>query len=366
MVAHKNMKSGAGSYKVGQVLLAMVTITLLIPTSWSATAPPGKQTKFTNIGSIANTRHNMTQDTATDTIGTDIGAFMNSSRNNYGEVCVYCHTPHGANNFIAAPLWNRTIKPTVYKTYADLGTTTLTQVVTQPGPASLTCLSCHDGQTAIDSIINMPGSGMGLLSQQTSQNTTFLNSWPVGGGGPTQHMGLNSTNNVAGSGALGNELGSLQAVVSPVSPGTSWTLQIANIIPGQNLYTLPGQGCLTCHADTGSGAGAGTIADFRLFNIGTDLRNDHPIGVTFPAANGPGTDWNTPAATQGTSKYFESIANGRMDKQEIRTYDGKVECATCHDPHGVPTGGAGTVFNKTFLRKQNTDGSAVCLTCHNK
>jgi len=214
MIDHKNMKLGTGSYRIGQVLLAMVASTLMIPTGWSATAPPGKQTKFSNIGSIANTRHNLTQSTAVDSNGTQIGAFMDSSRNNYGEVCVYCHTPHGANNFIAAPLWNRTIKPTVYKTYADLGTTTLTQVLTQPGPASLTCLSCHDGQTAIDSIINMPGSGMGDLAQQQSQNTTFLNSWPPGGGGPINHMGLNSTNNINGNGE-----GSAFVVQSPTNPG---------------------------------------------------------------------------------------------------------------------------------------------------
>jgi len=364
MITHKNMKLGAGSNRIGQVLLAMAASISLISVSWAAIIPaaPTKNTKFTNIGSIANTRHNLTQSTAFDNNGYPIAAYMGTSRNDYGEICVYCHTPHGANNFIAAPLWNRTIKPTVYKTYADLGTTSLTQVVTQPGPASLTCLSCHDGQTAIDSIINMPGSGMGSLAQQTSQNTAFLNSWPVGGGGPTNHMGLNSTN-----GILGNEQGSLQATLAPVPPGAGWTLQPCGFCPpGLNLYTLPGQGCLTCHSDVGDGVGAGAIADFRLYNIGTDLRNDHPVGIQFPALNGPGTDWNTPAATQGTSNYFETIANGRMDKQEIRTYDGKVECASCHDPHGVPSAGTGTVFNKTFLRKQNTDGSAVCLTCHNK
>ncbi|MEO8332651.1 MAG: cytochrome c3 family protein [Gallionella sp.] len=280
--------------------------------------------RFTNIGSIVNTRHNMTQSSAPLIV-----SVMNGARNNYGEVCVYCHTPHGANNTIAAPLWNRTIKVTNYQTYDELGTTSLTQAVTStPGSASLTCLSCHDGQTAIDSIINMPGSGMGLLSQQTTQNTAFLNSWPPGGGGPTQHMGLNSTNNVLGDGT-GN------------------------------------RGCLVCHSTTGILADFGP--DFAIFNLGTDLRNDHPIGITFPAPPGsPLPDWKTPLGVKGGSNYFDDNNNGRMEKAEIRTYDGKVECASCHDPHGVPSAGTGTVFNKTFLRKQNTNGSAVCLSCHTK
>ncbi len=103
----------------------------------------------------------------------------------------------------------------------------------------------------------------------------------------------------------------------------------------------------------------------RLFNLGTDLRNDHPVGITFPALNGPGTDWNTPAGVKGTSNYFDVNGNSRMEKAEIRTYDGKVECASCHDPHGVPSAGVGSVFNRTFLRVQNT-GSSTCLTCHVK
>ncbi|MFZ5524955.1 MAG: cytochrome c3 family protein [Pseudomonadota bacterium] len=321
--------------RTGQFLITMTACVALTQFAWSATFP----TNLTNTGSIINTRHNLSM------LGlAGVSAVLhNSSRNQYGEVCVYCHTPHGANNTIAAPLWNRTIKVTNYQTYDELGTTTLTQAVSStPGAASLTCLSCHDGQTAIDSIINMPGSGMALNSQATTQNTAFLNTWNNTGGAldTTMHRGINSTNNV-----LGNGTGS------------------------------DGLGCMTCHSPEGlaafgpGGLGIAEGNDMRLFNLGTDLRNDHPIGVDFPAANGAGTDWNTPAGVQGSSNYFEVVANGRMDKDEIRTYNGKVECASCHDPHGVPSAGVGTQFNPTFLRKSQSaggQGSAVCLTCHNK
>jgi len=328
-------------------------------TPTNGTGGPGiANNRFTNTGSIINTRHNLSQSSAPT-----ITAAMDAYRNDYGEVCVYCHTPHGANqaNGLKAPLWNRTIKPTTYKTYADLGTTSLSQNLQQPGSASLTCLSCHDGQTAIDSIINMPGSGMGRVAQSTDSSSaaaiTFLNSWVAKPGHveATQHMGLDSTNGVLGTGDGAG------GVVVGTGPGPGCTL-----IAGTYYCAVGGKGCLTCHSPTGSNTGAGTFVNFTLFNIGTDLRNDHPIGVTFPATNGPGTDWNTPAGVQGSSTYFESVANGKMDKQEIRTYEGRVECASCHDPHGVPRAGPGTPFNDTFLRKQNRDGSAVCLTCHNK
>lgn len=276
-------------------------------------------TAFSNTNTIGNTRHNMTQ-TATDGNGPD-SFWMDRKRNDYWEICVYCHTPHGANPKSELPLWNRTIVSTVYTTYNQGGSATLTQEVSQPGANSLTCLSCHDGQTAIDSVINMPGSGRYLATQADTQDTAFLDTWTregQGGGG---------------------------------SPSTS---------PGGSHNTLIG--CMSCHADYD-----GSVAtSFGVFVIGKDLRNDHPVGVVFPTAS---PDFFEPSATAPLAKYFDTNTNGHMDKEDIRIYKNgsnyQVECATCHDPHGVPRDGPGSKFNDTFLRKTNAE-SKVCFTCHNK
>lgn len=289
-------------------------------------------TKFTNQGSVANTRHNMTQRPPAGGVN---GAIMDPYRNNYGEVCVYCHTPHGANTDIALPLWNRTIRPTTYATYDLLGTSSLSQPVTQPGPRSLACLSCHDGQTAVDSVINMPSSpgqaallatypGGYLASQAGAQNNAFLNAWNnPGSTDATVHIGL-----------------------APVA---------AN-------------GCLACHSSGAGIVGAGAT-DFTVMAIGTDLRNDHPVGVRYPTAFGPTVDFKPPTATRGAVRWFDLDGNGRPDTKELRLYDSgdgyEVECSSCHDPHGVPSGAAGSTFNPTFLRVANA-GSALCLTCHTK
>ena len=133
---------------------------LLVAAAWAALVPPAARadtdlpTKFSNIGSVGNTRHNLMQRQLSG--GGPAGVTMDSFRNDYLEVCVYCHTPHAANRTTAAPLWNRTMKVTTYQTYDLLNTGGITQPVSQPGAASLTCLSCHDGQTAVDSVINMP------------------------------------------------------------------------------------------------------------------------------------------------------------------------------------------------------------------
>ncbi len=59
-------------------------------------------TKFLNQGTVGNTRHNLTQHQAAG--AGPAGLMMDFVRNDYGEVCVYCHTPHGANTTINAPL----------------------------------------------------------------------------------------------------------------------------------------------------------------------------------------------------------------------------------------------------------------------
>lgn len=300
---------------ITSLITRLASIAALTSITFSTVADGDLPSKFLNQGSIANTRHNMTQRQPGG--GGPAGVTMDQYRADYGEICVYCHTPHGANTTYRLPLWNRTIKSTTYQIYTS---STITQTVTQPGLNSLSCLSCHDGQVAVDSIINMPGSGRYLQSQETSQNNAFLNTWSNPSGvGPSSHLGLRA---------------------------------------GE---------CLACHSPAAGVVGAGAT-DFTVFAIGTDLRDDHPVGVTYPAT-GPGIDFKAPGATFSNLRYFDTNGNGRPDKNEIRMYDTgegyEVECATCHDPHGVPSGGAGTPFNRSFLRVTNAQ-SALCLTCHTK
>ena len=277
--------------------------------------------KFLNRDSVGKTRHNLTQRQTGG--GGPTGASMDQFRNDYEEVCVYCHTPHGANRTVTAPLWNRTMRNNTYQTYDLLGTASRTQPVTTPGINSLTCLSCHDGTTAVDSIINMPGAGRFNQNQETVENTDFLN---------------NEWNNRRGPDATVH----------------------ARLAPGE---------CLACHAAGVGIIGAGAT-DFTAFVIGTDLRNDHPVGIRYPDA-GAGTDFKDPQRKEARMAYFDNNGNGRADTNEIRLYnaggsDGyEVECASCHDPHGVPSGGPGSQFNPTFLRVTNV-GSAVCQSCHSK
>lgn len=257
---------------------------------------------------ISSTKHNL------GSTGTGVNKFDGTA-----EICVFCHTPHGADTSAAVPLWNRKLAdPATYTTYNSLGTSSLDGATAPVGSVSLACLSCHDGAQAMNVMINAPGSG-----------------------------NYNATG-----------------------------------------YTLAG---------TWSGANqtAGAISAGLITNIGTDLKNDHPIGIqygggpkaaTIPAAPSDYTsslfndaDFNTAksASLNGTQVWWVDTGTAGRQKTDMQLYTRTetaykaagagtiastvaqpyVECASCHDPH--------TDVNPTFLRISNA-GSAVCLACHIK
>jgi cytochrome c553 len=289
----------------------------------------GQYTRATNSGSIVNTRHNLTQSFAEP----GLQYFMDGYRNHYEAVCVYCHTPHGASGTVDAPLWNRTVNDVgVYTLYTS---NSITQIVEPPGPNSLTCLSCHDGTIAIDSIINMPGSGQYKASQETSVDNAFLDQWE---NRPSYLQG--------GFGAFCGDSPCFHSVLG--SEGNT----------GEQGGT-----CMECHYKGNNF----DLPDFAVFVIGQDLTNDHPVGVLYPDPNV--YDFVPGMVAQANASFFDNDGDSRMDNNELRVYDSgdgpRVECASCHDPHGVESAGDGSKFIASFLRV-DSDGSQICLSCHIK
>lgn len=103
-------------------------------------------------------------------------------------------------------------------------------------------------------------------------------------------------------------------------------------------------------------------------SLGTDLSNDHPIGVVYDAAMQPITK------LQGSALPLFSPTGDHSWNVGTDT----VECASCHDVHnwggqvnttsytsGTTTVTGSVTTGAPFLRVDNT-GSALCLTCHIK
>lgn len=98
------------------------------------------------ITGIRNTKHNLS---SSGTAG--------NNKTTQGEICVFCHTPHGSATTAAAPLWNKKLAdPASYTLYTS---TTLDGTVDLTNSVSLACLTCHDGTQAMDTVLNAPGSG---------------------------------------------------------------------------------------------------------------------------------------------------------------------------------------------------------------
>jgi len=86
--------------------------------------------------------------------GSDVGPMQGTAYNDYGEICVYCHTPHNSDPI--APLWNRQLPSTTnYKVYTSPNFDSKNDA---PDGISLACLSCHDGTVAVDAVIKQPRS----------------------------------------------------------------------------------------------------------------------------------------------------------------------------------------------------------------
>ena len=81
--------------------------------------------------------------------------------NDTGEICVFCHTPHGSNTDVAAPLWNKQnlTAASSYQSYNATNSATMQATTAGPGNISLACLSCHDGTQAMDNMVNASGFG---------------------------------------------------------------------------------------------------------------------------------------------------------------------------------------------------------------
>jgi len=98
--------------------------------------------------------------------------------------------------------------------------------------------------------------------------------------------------------------------------------------------------CARCHPEYWTGGPAITW-------IGTDLRNDHPISMTYP----------TPAQDPDFVTPPDMVKGWGTQAGDIKLFDGKVECPSCHNVHN-PT-------IRPFLRKSNA-ADALCKTCHVK
>ncbi len=174
---------------------------------------------------VEETLHNMLQST---------GSPMDID--DYGEICVYCHTPHEGNAAIEAPLWNRAAPTGPFTMYTS-SSIDMT-IASSPLGVSLACLSCHDGTIAVDEIINVPNAFSGT---------------PGGGDNIADCAGCHSGSSPPGgfdfsATNMGQDLSNDHPISITYDPGADPDFNPAGSVEGAGLPLPSGRvECSSCH-----------------------------------------------------------------------------------------------------------------------
>lgn len=118
--------------------------------------PPPVSAQWPNGTTVEQTPHNLTRPAASTSPD------MAGRIRNYGEVCVYCHTPHAAaawQGTPADPLFNRP-RPNASYRMPEFSAQRMPQDLT-PSERARRCLSCHDGTIGLDVALNRPNTYTG-------------------------------------------------------------------------------------------------------------------------------------------------------------------------------------------------------------
>lgn len=269
------------------------------------------------------------------------------------EVCIFCHTPHGGDTAAPVPLWNKNLS--------------------NPG-----IFTTYDqlGTSTLDAAVGSVGSVS--LACLTCHDGT---------------QAIDNIINAPGSGGFDASGGGAN--------GLNWTWTSDG--------TLTVQGAFTGSVDI--------VPGVNIWQIGTDLTNDHPVSMQYggggysvsnpnggafgistrdkdfaPAipigtagrwyvdntvvgTGGVFDKWDFKLYTRDTSGFSDNPNNGAAFANEKEPF---VECGSCHDPHFETTTFLrmpGTVDTTTGLNggvssvagsEQSNRNSRVCLTCHTK
>jgi hypothetical protein len=343
-----------------KILLLVLGLLMINPPTliWAAHmgGSTGHPAGYTSVPAenIKNTLHNLSSSSinSNNLVIADLGT---------AEVCVFCHTPHGADAAnLGGPLWNRNVSVQAYTLYSGPN---LEVVGSQPQGVSLACLSCHDGAAAVDALINSSGSGKYKVAAVD-----------------------------ATTGLMGTQAGKF------LLDGDKSLNNTTRTDTGTNYETL-----------------AGGAAPFP--NLTTNLSDDHPISLkictdagTNAGTGGAGLDpqfsevcTNSPAQIGTGLRFLTRSATNVVNvdpRDRIRTYPTPgattaqfVECASCHNPHAprplflrlpspggenaivaaIASGGGTSKVqdaiggpDTTLLADKPNAGSLVCITCHQK
>ncbi|MDX1697530.1 MAG: cytochrome c3 family protein [Thiohalobacterales bacterium] len=321
------------------------------------------------ISDVAGTRHNLS--------ASGEGTVRATTED---EVCVFCHTPHGASSFPGSPLWNRQLSDQTYTVYTStsLDAEDIMGQLDQPGGSSKLCLSCHDGTLAIG-MVNVLDGQQDVTIQMTG--TAADGSMPAGAGqstGFTRDLGIDLRNDHPISLNYDSQLATLDSeLVDPVAaahigvraPGIRPQVPLEDTGAGAS----PQVQCATCHDPHIRDTDPAEVIKFLRLNR---FQQTPPVGGTFDASSDimclachDKEGWESSAhalPTTADETYTASAAAQREFPAALPVW--QAACLNCHDTHSV--------HGSRRLLREGTDSLAIprsggesaieetCFQCH--
>ena len=293
------------------------------------------------------------------------------------QICVFCHTPHGADQSVSAPLWNHALSTRTYTPYYSISMDA-NPLPGPPGTSSKVCLSCHDGTLAIGTVgvlngarpvtIAMSGTGTnGVMPNGSGANTGY-----------TRNLGVDLSNDHPISFNYDATLGGVTGTdgelrVPPVVNGTTVVVgnRAAGVKPVFPLENSQVQ-CVTCHDPHIS-----TTTSIKFLR-GNRIQKTAPLGGLFVPSSDitcvachdkAGTAWSNSAHANylvADETYLDPAASA--NEFPLTTPVWQASCLGCHDTH--------TVQGSRRLLREGTDSIAspksggnpaieqTCYQCH--
>lgn len=213
---------------------------------------------------------------ATGVTGTfhDLSATGTHKTTNMTQVCIFCHTPHGAVGSVSGgnisaqliPLWNHTTTSSTFTMYNSTNNPlSMLQgtVDASPTGTSLACLSCHDGTVAVGAIANIP---YGWTPSGGLSYSTYTGTW------------LDTTTGLFKSGSpvlIGTDLTNDHPISITYRDDLDLGLKPASGLKKVQLFPTNATGskvqCGSCHDPHNYGTTANNSPFLRDTNVGSQL-----------------------------------------------------------------------------------------------
>lgn len=326
------------------------------------------------ISDIANTRHNLSS--TWGGLGDDPRVVSAETEQ---QICIFCHTPHKAQNIPGTPLWNRNLSEATYTMYqsSSMDSTAPDQL----SRSSKLCLSCHDGTIAIGSVNVLNGTfDNNPLSVEITMLGTENEKMPAGQGsesGFTRNLGIDLSNDHPISIVYDDDLATSDSELFLPSATSQVGTRDGAIKPLLPLVVDHEDGfakleCVSCHDPHIRDSSGENIKFLRL----NRFQNNAAPNDSFNATNDiiclgchkkqgwQGSAHANPLVADET--YTTNAAELRDFPDAIPVW--RASCLNCHDSH--------TVSGARRLLREGTDGNGTpksggnsaieetCYQCH--